>query len=143
VDPTSLRIEVPEGFFSRTQSEIQSALGPLRDLGVRIGIDDFGSGCVSVGQLHRYPVDFLKMDRQFVADLPRKDGGNGRAVRAILAMAGSLGLDVIAPGVETSLQEEILRQMACPKAQGYLFSAPVDAEKAGRLLETGRLGPRH
>jgi EAL domain-containing protein (putative c-di-GMP-specific phosphodiesterase class I) len=87
-------------------------------------------------------VDFLKMDRQFVADLPRKDGGNSRAVRAILAMAGSLGLDVIAPGVETTLQEEILRQLDCPTAQGYLFSAPVDAEKAGKLLEVGRIGPR-
>jgi diguanylate cyclase (GGDEF)-like protein/PAS domain S-box-containing protein len=143
VDPTSLRIEVPESFFARPQNEVESALRPLRELGVRIGIDDFGSGLVSIGQLHRYPVDFLKIDRQFVTDLPRKDGGNGRAVRAILAMAGSLGLDVIAPGVETSLQEEILRQLSCPKAQGYLFSAPVDAEKAGRLIEAGRIRHPH
>jgi diguanylate cyclase (GGDEF)-like protein/PAS domain S-box-containing protein len=143
VDPSSLRVEVPESFFARPHAEVVTALAPLRELGVRIGIDDFGSGSVSVGQLHRYPVDFLKMDRQFIADLPRKDGGNGRAVRAILAMAGSLGLDVIAPGVETTLQEELLRQLSCPKAQGYLFSAPVDAEKAGRLLAAGRIGPRH
>jgi diguanylate cyclase (GGDEF)-like protein/PAS domain S-box-containing protein len=142
VDPSWLQVEVSESFFARPQTEIENALAPLRDLGIRIGIDDFGSGSVSVGQLHRYPVDFLKMDRQFVADLPRKDGGNSRAVRAILAMAGSLGLDVIAPGVETTLQEEILRQLDCPTAQGYLFSAPVDAEKAGRLLEAGRIGPR-
>ncbi len=134
-----LRVEVPESFFARPQAEVEAALLPLRALGVRIGIDEFGMGSVSIGQLHRLPVDFLKIDRRFVTDLPGKEGRDGRAVRAILAMADGLGLEVVAPGVETTLQEELLRELSCPTAQGYLFSAPVDAERAGRLLETGNL----
>jgi diguanylate cyclase (GGDEF)-like protein/PAS domain S-box-containing protein len=143
VSAEALRVEIPESFFSRPAAEVEAALRPIRDLGVRIGIDDFGKGTIPIGQLHRFPIDFLKLDRSFVADLHRGDGDNGRAVRAILAMAASLGLDVVAPGVETSLQEELLRELSCPTAQGYLFSAPVDAEKAGRLLASGRANSRN
>jgi len=137
IDPSLLRVEVSESFFSRSMEEVNAALLPLRNLGIRLGIDEFGMGSLSIGQLHRLPVDFLKIDRRFVTDLPRKGGGNGRAIRAILAMAQSLGLDVVAPGVETTMQEEMLRKLAWPTAQGYLFSAPVDGEQAGLLLESG------
>jgi EAL domain-containing protein (putative c-di-GMP-specific phosphodiesterase class I) len=139
VAPGSLRIEVPESFFGRTIGEVDAVLRPLQEVGVQIGVDEFGGGQFSLGHLGHSPVDFLKIDRRFVAQLMNADGEDQRVVRAIVAMAGSLGMDVVAPGVETSLQEALLQEISCPTAQGFFFSEPVDAERAGILLQRGRV----
>jgi Amt family ammonium transporter len=138
-DPRSLRFEIPEDFFARPRAEATAALQPLLDLGVRIAIGDFGSGYASLAHLHHLPVDCIKIDRHFVADLfETRDedelGENSRAVRSILAMAESLGIPVAAPGVETSRQKELLERLACHYAQGNLFSKPLDPVGAALLL---------
>jgi EAL domain-containing protein (putative c-di-GMP-specific phosphodiesterase class I) len=139
-DPGSLRLEIPESFLARSMEEGLTILKPLLDLGIKIGIGDFGGGYSSLGLLNQLPVDFLKIDRQFMTDLseaddPKADHGNARTVRSILALANSLGIEVAAAGVETSLQREALRRLECPYAQGYLFSEPLDARAAAMLLE--------
>jgi diguanylate cyclase (GGDEF)-like protein len=136
-DPRSLRFEIPEGFFALPRSDARDALRPLIDLGVRIAIGDFGSGFASLGLLPRLPVDCLKIDRHYVADLREngeRRGENARAVRSILALAESLGIPVTASGVETSGQREALERLACRYAQGNFFSEPVDARGAAILL---------
>ena len=138
-DPKSLRFEIPEDFFSRPRSEARVALQPLLDVGVRIAIGDFGRGYSSLGLLHRLPLDCIKIDRQFVADLPELEGQEekgdiARAVRSILALAESLGIPVAAAGVETSQQREMLQHLACQYGQGNFFSKPVDAVGAALLL---------
>jgi diguanylate cyclase (GGDEF)-like protein len=137
VRATSLRIEVAESFFSRPMAEVDAALRPLQELGVQIGVDDFGSGPFSLSRLGQAPVDFLKIDRRFVAQLLDENGQDERIVRGILALAASLDLDVVAPGVETGSQEALLRELACPTAQGFHFARPVDAEQTEDLLRRG------
>jgi diguanylate cyclase (GGDEF)-like protein/PAS domain S-box-containing protein len=143
-NPSSLLVEIPESFFTRRWSQVKEALQPLRELGVRIGIDGFGSGHSSLAHLHRFPVDLLKMDHQFVAGLPEEgpaDGGvkNGRAVRSILALGESLGMQVVAKGVETARQKQVLKELDCRLVQGYLFSEPVDEEAVEVLLGVGHI----
>jgi len=144
-DPGSLLVEIPEGFFTRRHHQVREVLEPLQQLGVRIGIDGFGTGKSSLGHLHRLPVDLLKIDRSFVAGLPTKSGiGQGpegrRAVRSMLALGESLGMQVVAKGVETSHQKALLKELSCRLAQGYLFSRPVDVAGAEILLQAGRIG---
>ena len=139
-NPRSLSFEIPEEFFARSPSEALATLQPLLDLGIRIAIGDFGRGYASLGQLHRLPVDCLKIDRQFMADLPDPEDQLEKihispAVRSILALAESLGIPVAASNVETSRQRQMLQEHACPYAQGNLFSKPLDASAAALLLQ--------
>jgi diguanylate cyclase (GGDEF)-like protein/PAS domain S-box-containing protein len=143
-DPGSLLVEIPEGFFARRHPQISEVLEPLQRLGVRIGIDGFGTGRSSLAQLYRFPVDLLKIDRSLVAGLPTKEAMGltdlgGRAVRSMLALGESLGMQVVAKGVETSHQRRLLRDLSCRLAQGYLFSEPVDAAQAEIFLKAGRI----
>jgi diguanylate cyclase (GGDEF)-like protein/PAS domain S-box-containing protein len=143
-DPGSLLVEIPESFFTRRWSQVKEVLEPLRGIGVRIGIDGFGSGHSSLAHLHRFPVDLLKIDRQFVAELPEGEDEDGelrygRAVRSILALGRSLGMQVVAKGVETPRQKQLLKALDCRLAQGYLFSRPVDEEGAEVLLSAGQI----
>jgi diguanylate cyclase (GGDEF)-like protein/PAS domain S-box-containing protein len=113
-------------------------LGELKSLGPSIAIDDFGTGYSSLAHLHRLPVDTIKVDREFVAAL---DGESTAMIEAIVALAGALGLPVVAEGVETHEQAEILTALGVPRAQGYLFSRPVPRDEVTeliRFLATGR-----
>jgi diguanylate cyclase (GGDEF)-like protein/PAS domain S-box-containing protein len=142
--PGSLLVEIPESFFARRHPQIREVLEPLQRLGVRIGIDGFGSGRSSLAHLHTLPVDLLKIDRTLVAGLPNEgtmglEDLDGRAVRSMLALGKSLGIQVVAKGVETPHQKRVLEKLSCRLAQGYLFSRPVDAAEAEILLEAGRI----
>jgi EAL domain-containing protein (putative c-di-GMP-specific phosphodiesterase class I) len=108
-------------------------LNQLRALGVHLSIDDFGTGYSSLSYLHRFPVDTLKIDRSFVGRMSSGDE-NLEIVRTIITLAGNLGMEVIAEGVESEWQKERLRELKCKFAQGYLFSPPVEAETAALLL---------
>ncbi len=124
VKPSRLCIEITE---SAVLDEVESAiatLNALRDIGVRLAIDDFGTGYSSLSYLRRLPVDIVKIDRSFVAELGA-DGANVTIVAGIIGLARGLGLSVVAEGIETVRQLQVLRELGCTLGQGFLFSAPV------------------
>jgi EAL domain-containing protein (putative c-di-GMP-specific phosphodiesterase class I) len=107
-------------------------------LGVHIHLDDFGTGYSSLAYLHNFPIDALKIDRSFVSGTGASDSKAGLMnidiVQTIIALAQSLSLAVTAEGIETDEQREQLRAIGCTHGQGYYFSRPVDASKAGGLI---------
>jgi diguanylate cyclase (GGDEF)-like protein len=113
------------------------ALQALRDIGVRIALDDFGTGWSSLSLLRRMPVDTVKLDKAFVADLP-EDARASALARSIIDMAGSLGLTTVAEGVENSAQSAALRLMGCNMLQGYHFGRPEPAGSLAALMSPGR-----
>jgi PAS domain S-box-containing protein len=133
LDPTLLELEVTEGALMDNSAATGATLQALRGQGVRIALDDFGTGYSSLAYLTRMPIGHIKIDRCFVAGL-LQGGDNQAIVRAVLAMAGSLGLHVTAEGVETREQAQALQAMACDRLQGYYFSRPVAAERMAALL---------
>jgi len=105
----------------------------LKRLGVRVAIDDFGTGYSSLSYLKRFPLSSVKIDRSFVLDLPG-DKDDAAITQAVIAMAHSLRLRVVAEGVETAEQYRFLEEHQCDEMQGYYFSKPVDALTIARLL---------
>lgn len=128
--PTSaLEVEVTESVLLDADGGCIEELMRLRDAGIRIALDDFGTGYSSLSYLHRLPISTLKIDRSFISALPL-DGttaGSEPLVRAIVAMAKSLSLEVVAEGVETEAQYEFLKSLGCDTVQGYLTGRPVNA----------------
>jgi diguanylate cyclase (GGDEF)-like protein len=135
IGPQLIAIELTEGslFESRSGEFREDALASLRDLGVKIAIDDFGTGYSSLSYLKRWRVDSLKIDRSFVRDIVT-DPSDHAIVSAIVAMARSLNIQVVAEGIESWQQLEILRSMGCHLAQGFLFAKPCSAADAVRYL---------
>jgi diguanylate cyclase (GGDEF)-like protein/PAS domain S-box-containing protein len=132
----SLILELTESALMQNLKAGASVIRQLRDMSVRLHIDDFGIGYSSLSYLHNFPVDTLKVDRSFVS---RMDGTpqNTAIVRAIVALAHNLGMDVIAEGVETDAQADALRTLHCSTAQGFLFSRPLPAAEAERVIVDG------
>lgn len=125
VPPHRIRIEVTEGALLDNPDQVRATMTRLRDAGVLTMLDDFGTGYSSLSYLHKFPLHALKIDRSFVADLQPEPGGSSTAVvRAILALAGSLGMEVIAEGIETVAQRDALRELKCRVGQGFLFARP-------------------
>ena len=107
----------------------------LKSLGVKIAIDDFGTGYATLDYVLRFTMaDYLKIDRSFIDGVEREGSQEAAIVRAAIALAGSLGLTVVAEGVETLFQMEALRDLGCELAQGYLFSRPLPEADAVELL---------
>jgi EAL domain-containing protein (putative c-di-GMP-specific phosphodiesterase class I) len=117
-----LTLEITEGSLGAADPDVDETLLALRKLGVRLSIDDFGTGYSSLGRLRHLPVDELKIDRSFVAELGV--GSEAPLVDAILAMARRLGLTVVAEGIETGEQADYLRART-DRGQGYLYSRPL------------------
>jgi diguanylate cyclase (GGDEF)-like protein/PAS domain S-box-containing protein len=131
--PARLELELTENQLMRSTEAAISTLRELRALGVKIAIDDFGTGNCSLGHLQRLPVDAVKIDRSFVADITT-DPEDAAIARAIIAIAHNLKLEVVAEGVETAEQLKLLRDWQCDTAQGYYFSQPLPGEELSRLL---------
>ena len=133
LDPACLKIEVTESTLMENPAQATAILAELRSRGVQVGLDDFGTGYSCLALLHRLPLDVLKVDRSFVSDMTEHEP-SAAIVRTVLSLAESLGLAVIAEGVETAEQAQLLRDMGCPWSQGYYFSRPVDAAAFESLL---------
>ncbi|MGA7616108.1 MAG: EAL domain-containing protein [Thermoanaerobaculia bacterium] len=136
LDPHLLELEITESCAMRDVDETIRVLRELKQLGVRISIDDFGTGYSSLSYLKQFPIDTIKIDRSFIMDLV--EPGDGEIVRSVIVMAHQLGVKVIAEGVETPSQLEILKEQNCDSSQGFLFSAPLTAEEFERFVERHR-----
>jgi diguanylate cyclase (GGDEF)-like protein/PAS domain S-box-containing protein len=137
--PSSLKLEVTESSVMGDIAEAKRILQQLRRLGIKISLDDFGTGYSSFSYLVQLPIDTLKIDRAFVTGI-ENDEERVQVVRTIIDLARSLGLHVLAEGVENSGQLAKLSHLKCEHAQGFLFSRPVPAETAGALLMPRALG---
>jgi len=135
LDPRLLRLELTESVLVENEATAARCLHRLRQLGLKIAIDDFGTGYSSLSYLHRMPIDLLKIDASFVQTMVT-DEKNRRIVETILALGKNLGVDVIAEGVETAQQAQVLTRLGCCYVQGHLFSEAVDEDAAARLLES-------
>lgn len=122
--PRNLKLEITESVFFEHQDRAIVMLNQLRDSGIEINIDDFGTGYSNLGYLKKLPVSALKIDRSFVSMID-SEGKNDEIVRAIITLARNLGLTVIAEGVETAVQHEILKNLDCEGGQGFLFAKPM------------------
>jgi EAL domain-containing protein (putative c-di-GMP-specific phosphodiesterase class I) len=138
--PEQLHLEMTESILMSDAESTMTILRQLKDRGVQVGIDDFGTGYSSLAYLKRFPVDFLKIDRSFVSGLGH-DREDAAIASAILCLANTLGLAVIAEGVETSEQRDCLARLGCMRAQGYLFGRPVDAPHAQTMLDHAAPAP--
>ena len=125
IDPWHLKLEITETVVMENPELAAVTLAKLRGLGVRLSIDDFGTGYSSLSYLNRFPVDTLKIDRSFVTSMNEADE-NLQIVKTIITLAGNLGMQVVAEGVETEEQLEQLRSLKCQYAQGFYFSKPLD-----------------
>ncbi|MBW4575089.1 MAG: EAL domain-containing protein [Aphanothece sp. CMT-3BRIN-NPC111] len=128
-----LKLEITESAVMENAEATTIMFQQLKALGIQLSIDDFGTGYSSLSYLHRFPLNTLKIDRSFVSHMSI-DGENSEIVQAIVTLAHSLHMDVIAEGVETAHQLAQLRALQCGQAQGYFFSKPVDSAAAGHLL---------
>lgn len=131
--PSWLRLEITESLAMRDAEATVATLTALRALGVHVAIDDFGTGYSSLAYLKRLPVDALKIDKSFIDDLAA-DTADAAIIEAIIALSHTLGLLVIAEGVETVQQADRLRALGCNLAQGYYFARPLPAEAIGLRL---------
>lgn len=135
LEPEALELEITEGSAMRSPESTIQTLDELKKIGVRISLDDFGTGHSSLSYLKRFPIDTLKIDQSFVRDIG-DDSDTAAIVSAIVAMAHILELKVIAEGVERFDQKRLLTDYDCDLMQGYLFSPPIPAEAFGKLLRT-------
>jgi diguanylate cyclase (GGDEF)-like protein len=131
-----LTLEVTEGVLVRDLDAVVAELEALRRLGIRIAIDDFGTGFAGLSYLRHLPADVIKIDQSFVRDLPASRSAT-TLITSIVELARTLGLDVVAEGVETEDQRRVLVDLDCARAQGYLFARPEPAEQAGTTLAGG------
>ncbi len=139
VPPSRLILEITEGVLIDNPDEMVKRIEDLHALGVRIALDDFGSGYSNLGYLQRFPLDKLKIDRSFVTALGESANG-GVIVQAVVALGRALGLTVLVEGVETEEQRVLLKLAGCDEMQGFLFARPAPAKAIDRLIKQGRLG---
>ena len=130
---SSLELEITEGTAMRSAERAIATMRRLKSLGVKLALDDFGTGYSSLTYLKRFPLDVLKVDQSFVRNI-NTDPGDAAITRAVVSLAHSFGMSVIAEGVETADHLRFITELGCEEYQGFLFSKPVPAREAGVLL---------
>ncbi|GHH69941.1 hypothetical protein GCM10018781_29100 [Kitasatospora indigofera] len=133
IQPDSLILELTESILMRRDDRVRADMATLSDLGVRIAIDDFGTGYSSLSYLREFPISLLKIDKSFIDGLGVSQQQYA-LVEGITRIADTLGVQVIAEGIETTAQRDLLAAMGCPLGQGYLFAQPLTVEQAGALV---------
>ena len=129
----SIVVEITEGILLEANTSIAGKLLEFRDAGIQVALDDFGTGYSSLSYLKKFDIDYIKIDQSFIRNLSPKSGDLALC-EAMIVMAHKLGLKVIAEGVETAVQHELLSKIGCDFAQGYLFSRPVSADVLEKIL---------
>ncbi|MFL6845154.1 MAG: EAL domain-containing protein [Allosphingosinicella sp.] len=138
LDPERLELEINEAVFLADRPATEAILARLRAIGVRLALDNFGTGHSGLGHLRDAPLDKIKIDQSFVRGAAATGSRNGAIVRAIVVLAESLGMDTTAEGVETVEELALVRRLGCSQLQGFLFSRPVPAEEALALATESR-----
>jgi diguanylate cyclase (GGDEF)-like protein len=142
IDPSLVEIEITESSMMDEHPEVGRELAAIRALGIKLLVDDFGTGYSSLSQLQRLDMDVLKVDRSFTSELGKTKEGEV-FFRAIVSMAHALGMSVVAEGVETGDQLQVLQALCCDEIQGYFISRPVPADEAKSFLRKRYLTPLH
>ncbi len=132
--PSQLALEITESVLMEDPERAQESLAALRSMGIAIAVDDFGTGYSSLSYLQRFPVDILKIDRSFIEPLNRSEPASTALVSTIIGLARTMGLDIVAEGIERPDQLDRLIDLGCPSGQGFLMSRPLDAKDAARYL---------
>ncbi len=132
--PSSLTLEITETQLMADVERAAAAITPLHDLGVRISIDDYGTGYSSLAVLRALPIDEIKIDKSFVLDM-RADDNDAVVVRSTVQLGQALGLDVVAEGVETTVSWQLLTEWGCDRGQGYLIARPVPPDRIPAIIE--------
>ncbi|KAF0162890.1 MAG: diguanylate cyclase/phosphodiesterase [Rhodocyclaceae bacterium] len=137
IDPRYIELELTESVLMHDMDEVLQTLQEIKALGVSLAIDDFGTGFSSLSYLRRFPIDRLKIDQSFVRDIECTPA-NESIARAIVGLANSLSLDIVAEGIETSAEKAVLEHIRCTEGQGYLFAKPMSAEDIRAWITTHR-----
>jgi diguanylate cyclase (GGDEF)-like protein len=137
IDPRLVELELTESMLMQNVDDVLQTLEEIRGLGVSLAIDDFGTGFSSLSYLRRFPIDRLKIDQSFVRDIDRSPA-NESIARAIVALANSLSLDIVAEGIETLPEKGVLEHMRCREGQGFLFAKPLTAEDFAKWVALHR-----
>ncbi len=135
VAPSRLKLEITEGVVLEHTEVVGNVLRELRTLGVQLGLDDFGMGYSALSYLQNFPFQTIKIDRAFVSEM--ESGGNTEIIRAIVAMAEGLTMNVTAEGIETADQADRLQGLSCEFGQGYYFGKPLTSERARAIVRQG------
>ncbi|MEV8093066.1 EAL domain-containing protein [Kitasatospora sp. NPDC085879] len=134
IEPSTLVLELTETVLMRRDERVRTDMQMLGDLGVQIAIDDFGTGYSSLSYLREFPISILKIDKSFIDGLGHSQQQYA-LVEGIARIADTLGVQVIAEGIENTVQRDLLAAMGCPLGQGYLFARPLTSDQAGRLVQ--------
>ena len=138
IDPANLTFEITERMIVEDNLIATRVISRLRDLGVRVHLDDFGTGYSALSYLQRYPIDILKIDRDFIGKID-ENGESVEIIKAILNLAQDLNMSVIAEGIETESQFDLLKELNCRFGQGYFFAKPMDPEGIEAMMTTNAL----
>ena len=138
LDPGRLELEITEAVFLADRSVTEATLTRLRGIGVRLALDNFGTGHSGLGHLRDAPLDKIKIDQSFVRGAATSGSRNGAIVRAIVVLAESLGMDTTAEGAETLEELALIRRLGCSQVQGFIFARPMPAAEALTLATESR-----
>lgn len=142
IDPFYLEFEITEDTLLNIESSVYSTIQSLKDLGIRIAVDDFGTGYASLASIRKFKPNKIKIDKIFIDNINNEDKVDNGIICATLNLAKSLEMNVVAEGVEEFEQLKFLKKNDCDVIQGYLFSKPVNKEMFEHIMKAGYLSPQ-